>query len=199
MNIGIIGTGAVGQALAHLLRTAGHKVKLGSRTPDHGTVSHERACWDSDIIILAVPYSAVQAALAPLAEVIGDRIVIDATNPLNDDWSPLQLGQSTSAGENVQGWLPRARVVKAFNTIFADIMSVQGINRDGTAATAFIAGNDIDAVNVVKTLATELGVHPMVTGPLPISRHLEAMAHLNIAIAAGQDGGTNAAFLYHQG
>lgn len=199
MNIGIIGTGAVGQALARLMRTAGHKVLLGSRRPDHGEVSHEQACWDSDIVVLAVPYTAAQDTLAALADVIGDRIVIDATNPLNDDWSPLLLGQTRSAGETVQGWLPMARVVKAFNTIFADIMSAQGLDRDGAAATAFIAGDDAEAVETVKTLAGGLGLHPVVTGPLLISRHLEAMAHLNIAIAAGQNGGTNAAFLYHQG
>lgn len=199
MKIGLIGTGAVGQALAKLCTEAGHTVLLGSRTPAKDQVSLPSACADSDMVILAMPYTAAHDTLMPLADTIGDKIVVDATNPLNDDWSPLQLGETTSAGENVQDWLPRARVVKAFNTIFADIMTKQGLNRDGRAATAFIAGNDTDAVDAVKALAARMGLHPVVTGPLQISRHLEAMAHLNIAIAAGQNGGTNAAFLYHQG
>ncbi|WP_299741637.1 hypothetical protein [uncultured Tateyamaria sp.] len=54
-------------------------------------------------------------------------------------------------------------------------------------------------METVKSLTARMGLTPVVTGPLQISQHLEAMAHLNIAIAAGQNGGTNAAVLYHQG
>ncbi|WP_299596792.1 NAD(P)-binding domain-containing protein [uncultured Tateyamaria sp.] len=109
--------------MAKLGVKAEHTVFLGSRTPVKEQVSLASACADSDMVILAMPYTAARDTLVPLAAAIGNKIVVDATNPLNDDRSPLQLGESTSAGENVPDWLPQARVVKAFNIIFADIMT----------------------------------------------------------------------------
>lgn len=198
MQIGIIGTGAVGTALEALLTSAGHQVIPGSRNPSSEQVTYEQACAESDAIILAIPFSAVDGILPSLAEQIADRIVIDATNPLNDDWSPRLLGQETSAAEVISLLLPNAKVVKAFNTIFADIMSPSGFDRQGQKATAFIAGDDETAAATVAELASDIGLVPVRTGALSTARYLEAMAHLNIAIAVGQGGGTNAAFVYHR-
>jgi 8-hydroxy-5-deazaflavin:NADPH oxidoreductase len=197
MKIGIIGSGSVGTALSKLLGQAGHNVVVGSRTPDDTKVSYESASESRDIVIIAVPFSVVEATLPALAETIGASIVVDVTNPLNPDWSPLQLGEQNSAAETISRLLPKARVVKAFNTIFADIMSHTAMNRDGQKATAFIAGDDSDAVDTIANLATDVGLAPRKTGALRNARYLEAMAHLNIAIAVGQKSGTNAAFIYH--
>jgi 8-hydroxy-5-deazaflavin:NADPH oxidoreductase len=197
MKIGIIGSGAVGAALSKLFGQAGHEVRLGSRTPNSAKVSYEDACTARDVVIIAIPFSAVETVLPALVETIGGSIVVDATNPLNPDWSPLQLGEQNSAAETISRLLPNARVVKAFNTIFADIMNHAALDRDGRAATAFIAGDDDDAIEVVARLAADVGLAPQKTGALSSARYLEAMAHLNIAIAVGQNGGTNAAFIYH--
>lgn len=64
--------------------------------------------------------------------------------------------------------------------------------------TAFLAGDDAPAKEVVAKLASDIGFAPLDTGPLLNARYLEAMAHLNIAIAVGQKGGTDAAFIYDQ-
>jgi hypothetical protein len=137
---------------------------------------------------------------AELAEVLrscdqrGDR----EQRPLFAQWSPLLLGQDNSAGEEIQRLLPGARVVKAFNTVFADVMTSDRLSRDGQRATTFIAGDDERADDEAAALARSVGFAAVKVGPLSASRYLEAMAHLNIGIAVGQKGGTNAAFLYHQ-
>jgi 8-hydroxy-5-deazaflavin:NADPH oxidoreductase len=201
MKIGILGTGAVATKLAGLL-AAQHHVVMGSRTPaapegmEIRKLALADAVTDCDIVIVAVPFIAAREMLPMLAAAIGDAIVIDATNPLNDDWSPLQLGPENSAGEEIARLLPQARVVKALNTIFADIMTPAGIDRAGSRATAFIAGDDSAATATVSSVLGNAGFAPLATGPLKNARYLEAMAHLNIAIAVGQSGGTDAAFLY---
>jgi predicted dinucleotide-binding enzyme len=90
--------------------------------------------------------------------------------------------------------LPEAYVVKAFNTIFADVMSEPVKN--GQRVTAFIAGDNDAAKQKVYALASDIGYAPIDTGPLYTARYLESMAHLNIQIAVGQGGGTHAAFIY---
>ena len=94
--------------------------------------------------------------------------------------------------------LPAARVVKAFNTIFADVRQPERILRDGQWITAFFCGDDDAAKAEVIELIPGCGFAPLDCGPLRVARFLEAMARLNIRIAVGQGGGTNAAFLYHQ-
>jgi 8-hydroxy-5-deazaflavin:NADPH oxidoreductase len=70
--------------------------------------------------------------------------------------------------------------------------------RDGQAITAFIAGDNDTAKQKIIALASEIGYVPIDTGLLYTARYLESMAHLNIQIAVGQGGGTNAAFVYLQ-
>ncbi len=197
MKIGIIGSGSVGKSIAKLFEDAGHDVRLGSRTPNDSQFTYQQACEEREVVLIAIPFKAVEGVLPDLAQTIGSSIVVDVTNPLNEDWSPLLLGEQNSAAETVSRLLPNARVVKAFNTIFADIMNKAGIDRDGRSATAFVAGNDRDANGIVAQLAAEAGLAPKMAGGLSCARYLEAMAHLNIAIAVGQKGGTNAAFMYH--
>jgi 8-hydroxy-5-deazaflavin:NADPH oxidoreductase len=200
MNIGIIGSGSVGSALDGLFRAAGHAVRVGSRAPTaaRATVSVLDAVNRSEVVILAIPFDAAQAALPALAPALRGKVVVDATNPLHPDWSPKLLGQQHSAGEEMARLLPGAKVVKAFNTIFADVMTKDRLSRGGQRASAFIASDDQNAAETVAALATSAGFAPIKVGPLSMSRHLEAMAHLNIGIAVGQQGGTNAAFVYHQ-
>jgi len=77
-------------------------------------------------------------------------------------------------------------------------MKPERLTRLGVPVTAFVAGDDAEARQQVSSLARSMGFAPIETGPLSTARYLEAMAHLNIAIAVGQSGGTDAAFLYDQ-
>ena len=192
MKIAILGSGAVGRRLAALFTAAGYPVALGGREEARA------ACDGADLVLLALPYGAVQEVVQQLGDRLTGKIVIDVTNPVQADWSPLVLGAETSAAETIARLLPEARIVKAFNTIFADIMTPAGLDRQGTPVTCFIASDDPAAAAEVAKLAGDIGMAPLLVGPLKMARHLEALAHLNIQIAVGQGGGTNAAFLFHQ-
>lgn len=150
------------------------------------------------VAILALHYRDCAAALPPLRAALDGKVVIDATNPLAENWSPMPVPDAPSAAESIQALLPRARVVKAFNTVFADVMTEERLLRGPHRATSFVAGDDPAAVQTTMQLAQDAGFAPVAVGPLSLSAHLEAMAHLNIAIAVEQGGGTNAAFIYHQ-
>jgi 8-hydroxy-5-deazaflavin:NADPH oxidoreductase len=152
----------------------------------------------AELVILAIPFLAVGEVLPALASALDGKIVVDATNPVQADWSPLLLGQEHSAAEEIARLLPGARVVKAFNTIFADVMQASRLDRGGQPITCFVAGDDAAAVRLVADLGHSAGFGPRLVGPLSMARHLEALAHLNIQLAVGMRGGTNAAILFHQ-
>lgn len=201
MKIAILGFGNVGKQFAALFSKAGHDVVIGLRSAPTQELPYPsatliQAVEGADIVAIALPFTACAEVLPELSETTVGKIVIDSTNPLNPDWSPKLLGQENSAAEEISRLLPNADVIKAFNTIFADVMDKPVI--DGHPITAFIAGDHDQAKQQVMVLAKEMGYIPIDTGPLYTSRYLESMAHLNIEIAVGQGGGTYAAFLYLQ-
>jgi 8-hydroxy-5-deazaflavin:NADPH oxidoreductase len=191
MRIGIIGAGQVGSKLEALFSAAEHDVVAASRAAAHKAAAH------GEIVVLALPFAAAGDALPPLADALAGKVVVDATNPVAADWSPLLLGQENSAGEEIARMLPRSQVVKAFNSVFADVMTPERLAGRGQRATCFIAGDDPEACKIVADLAGTVGFSPVKAGPLKLARYLEAMAHLNIAIALA-GGGTGAAFVYDQ-
>ncbi len=195
VKIGILGGGNVGQKLAALAEKAGYEVVVGRR---NGPVTFQDAAADGEVVILAVHYAVAEEVLAPLSGVLKQKILIDATNPLNDDWSPLVLDNGISAAEAVAGMVPDTIVVKAFNTIFADVMEHAEQGWDGNPVTAFVASDSPDAVKTVAQIASDMGFAPITMTKLSAARHLEGVAHLNIELALGQGGGTNAAFFYHR-
>lgn len=203
-NIAIIGFGNVGQNLASLFSNAGYQVFICSTQgtigrPNYQATNFKQGIEHADAIALAIPYTAVRDVLEPYTQALTDKIIIDCTNPLNEDWSPLLLGQQTSAAEQIASFLSSTKVIKAFNTIFADVMPQQHHDRGGLTMTAFVSGDDLEAKQEVLNLAERIGLAPLDTGKLSSARYLEAMAHLNIRIAVEQGGGTQAAFVYHQG
>lgn len=201
MRLTFIGSGNVATNLATLARQAGLETVLSSRAPESGSgrTTFAEAAATGDIVVLAIPYRFCAETLPSLAGALAGRIVVDATNPLNEDFSPIDLGSGTSAGETIAVLLPGARVVKAFNAIFAAMMTADGRDRKGRPATAFVASDDVEARNEVLALARSLGFAPVSAGVLSSSRYLEAMTNLHIRIAFVEGGGTDAAFIYDQG
>jgi predicted dinucleotide-binding enzyme len=201
MNILIAGAGNVGRALGGGWRKAGHNVTMAVRDPQAGKATELRqqgfdvvamkgAAAAGEVIMLAVPWPALTAAVQSLGPLAG-KVVIDATNPLTSDMS-LAIGHNDSAGETVARLAPGARVVKAFNTTGANNMA------DSRYAAGklmmVIAGDDTSAKATVISLANELGFEAIDVGPLTMSRHLEPMAMVWIKLAITQKLGRNFGF-----
>jgi predicted dinucleotide-binding enzyme len=188
MNVGIIGAGNVGKALATAGVRAGHAVKISSTTPEEaarvaaaaGTsvgLSNQAVVADADVLILAVPFDAVGGIIDELGAELEGKVLIDVTNR----FAPDQLG-GTSNAELIQQMAPKARVVKAFNTIFASHQADPAI--DGIQLDGFVAGDDAAAKQQALDLVASLGFRPIDAGPLAMARALEGMGTLNISLNA---------------
>jgi hypothetical protein len=199
MNIAIIGAGNMGGALAKRFAGAGFGVaiadngsgKAEAAARDAGASAHAARAMDAvanaDIVVFAAPFGAAREALAPLAHALAGKIVIDITNPISADYMSLTIGHSTSAAEEVQKLVPAARVVKAFNTVLAQVLS-EGPDFGGQRVQVFVAGDDATAKETVKGVVAKLGFEPVDAGGLANARYLEPIAEQNIhfAYALGQ-------------
>jgi predicted dinucleotide-binding enzyme len=190
MNIAIVGTGNIGSGLASVLAGTAHKVVVTGQTGGVGLAARLKAegltvqaadipsaVAAADAVILAVPYFAV-ADLAGQADFAG-KIVVDATNPVTEDFSGLQVGHTTSAAEEIARALPGARVVKAFNTVFAQIYE-QGLRFSPASVQTFVAADDAEAKAAVVALAKDAGFDARDAGPLSNARYIEPLGYLNI-------------------
>jgi hypothetical protein len=199
MKIAIIGTGNVGGAIARGLKGKGHSLIFGARDPgDDSTralaaetgataATPANAVAGADIVILALPWAAAEAAIRALGTLDG-KIVIDCMNPLGmvDGKLSLVLGHTTSGGEIVQGWLPEARVVKTLNQVGAEMMADS--SRLPHRPVMFMAGNDEDAKASVSAVLNDLGCEALDAGDITKSRILEpfGMVWINQALFRGK-------------
>ncbi len=108
--------------------------------------------------------------------------------PVRQHHLNLAIGFSTSAAEELQKKLPKARVVKAFNTVFAANQSTGRISDE--RLTLFVAGDDAKAKQTVMQLGMDIGFDPVDAGPLKSARYLEPMAMLLINLGYGLGMGT---------
>jgi len=177
MKIAIIGKGDVGTALGTGLKRSGHEIRYGHRDPKEPV--QDAARW-GEVIILAVPYDAVNDVVIEIEKAADGKPVIDVTNALTSNLE-LALGFSTSAAEELQKMLPKACVVKAFNTVFAINQSTGRLGKE--QLSAFVVGDDAKAKRVVMQLAGDIGFDPVDAGPLKSARYLEPMGVLIIGLA----------------
>jgi 8-hydroxy-5-deazaflavin:NADPH oxidoreductase len=174
-KIGIIGDGNVGSALQRGLDRAGYEVRAVGKDP---VKVRETGEW-AGVIMLAVPYGAIDDAVRELGDGVAGKIIVDVTNALTPDMQ-LAVGLTTSGGEALQQKVPGARVVKAFNTQFAQRMDTGVL--DGEPVTVFAAGDDAAAKQQVMELARDIGFDAVDAGPLQNARLLEPLALLNIQL-----------------
>ncbi|GAA2904971.1 NAD(P)-binding domain-containing protein [Streptosporangium fragile] len=190
MKISIIGKGNVGSALARRFGEAGHAVTVtdSSTAPDQVVAQVAEA----DVTVLAVPFPAVAQLDGKVKTALDGKIVIDVTNPLAADFMSLTLGHTTSAGEQVAAALPGARVVKAFNTVFAATLDTPELG--GGTLFLPVAADDEAAKKTVLELGRQLGFDAVDVGPLVNSRYLEPAVELLIQLAYGVGLGANIGF-----
>jgi predicted dinucleotide-binding enzyme len=194
MRIAIVGPGSMGAALGRRWAAAGHPVRFTfSRDPRRlDAVARSAAplaepCpslveaveW-AEVVVLTVPWPLVAEVLAVAGDALAGKIVVDATNPLNDAHTALLVGTTDSGGETVARWAPGARVIKAFNTVFARLLDPEIDLWPPEPGTVLICGDDAPAKQVVARLATDAGGQPFDAGPLARARGTEALALLEI-------------------
>lgn len=198
MKVAILGTGNVGQTLGKGFAALGHHVIVGTRDPNGesarkavaaiGTadaMTFANAAGAADIAVLATAWNATEAVARATATGLAGKLVIDAVNALDADFAKgqvaLALPGTTSVGEMVQGWMPAAHVVKAFNTVGFPAM-VKPRYAEGRPSM-FIAGNDADAKHQTSALLAEFGWDAVDMGGIEASRLLEALTPLWIVHA----------------
>lgn len=204
MQIAIIGTGNVGQALGRSLTRAGHNVTLAARDAakaqrvarDIGVSAAPDAAAaleNAEVVILAVPFGSIEQVADEIRPGVAGKTVIDVTNPLKDDYSGLANEGAPSAAEQLAELLPEARVVKAFNTLFGAVQADPGTL--GTTVDALFATSDDVARATVAELIGSLGLRPVNAGPLEAARQMEALAWLNMRMQLQSSGDWRATFV----
>lgn len=200
MNITLIGAGNMGSALAARLTRAGHALRIVSRDPAKAealaaanpgatAASAADAAAGADLVIVATGYADAVPALRSLGALDG-QVVVDITNPLTADYMGLTLGHETSAAEEIARAVPGAEVVKAFNTLFAQVLADGPRFAEGQVAPVFVASDSARARQAASALAQSLGFRVVDAGPLKNARYLEPLAGLNIYLGYGAGLGT---------
>ena len=151
------------------------------------------AASGADIVVIATPWPATEAAVKGLGSLSG-KIVIDCTNPLGmgPDGLQLVLGFTTSAGEQVAGWAAGAFVFKTLNTTGAGNMARAG--EYPVRPMMAVAGDDAEKKKVVMDLVGNLGFAPVDAGPMKNARLLEPFAMVWIDQAMKRGRGRDFAF-----
>jgi len=196
MNIGVVGAGKMGAALASLWSNAGHTVTLSAGAFDDklretasaagaraGTVADAAG---AEVVMLAVQPQALTAALDAAGDLEG-RVVITCISGLRPDFKGETIGMptdlTTSIAETISAARPRARIVEAFNTTFAEILAAPSRDIDGERPSLFYCGDDARAKNTARGLIIECGYAPIDAGPLRSARTIETLASVWVQTA----------------
>jgi predicted dinucleotide-binding enzyme len=184
LKIGVVGSGRIGGTLGGLWVKAGHEVMFSSRNLEHdkalaaslGPLARAGTPRDAaafgDVLLVAVPYSALPQLGKDLADLIKGKVVIDTSNPIvGRDGDIAKWAREKGAGLASAELLPGARIVRAFNAVGAarlpEIAQSQG-DRIGMP----IASDDANAVAVASRLIRDVGFEPVLIGPLAMGKHL---------------------------
>ncbi|OKH75124.1 hypothetical protein EB72_13100 [Mycobacterium sp. SWH-M1] len=175
MSYAIVGSGNIGSAVAgHFARTGIAVAVAASRGPDtvaplaqrrgpHITPSEISDALGADVVVLAVPFDAVQELVAQVPDWSG-RIIVDATNAIDyTDFSPADLGGRASS-DLVEEWATGARVVKAFGHTWAKVLAHEPEDGHGGRRVLFLSGNDSAANAEVASLIERFGFEPIDLG-----------------------------------
>ena len=179
--VGIIGAGRLGQAMARTALRAGRRVVVANSRGPQSLASVVSALGDgvsagtvdeaasAGIVVLAVPWDRLPEAVQGLNW--NGHVVIDATN----DWAADDL-QGRTSSELVAGLVPGARVVKAGNTLGADVLSSDP-HEAGGDRVMFVAGDDADAKAHVVALFQEAGFAAIDLGDLATGGAMQEIHH----------------------
>jgi len=183
----IIGSGGMAAAIGGLAAKAGHTVEVMSRDAAKARALAEQvgagattgtfgAAPAGDMVILAVPYSAVLDVVKQYGEELAGKLLVDIT----DFTGFLTPEDSFGAQEIAKAAPANADIVKAFNTQFSHVLAAGPA--EGHPLDVFIAGDDAQAKVRVSAFVESLGLSTMDTGPLPMARTLEHACLLSLGL-----------------
>lgn len=197
INVSILGAGTMARAIATRFLAGGNNVTFFARNQDkaqaladqvkpfaeNGAVVKTAAFGSpihDSVVVNTIWYNVARDMVKQHADQLEGKILVDITNPLNQTYDDLVVPPGTSAAEELQKLAPMAKVIKAFNTVFAGLLG-QG-NVAGLPLDVLIAGDDENAKATVAKLVQDGGLRPIDAGPLKRARQLESLALLNITL-----------------
>jgi 8-hydroxy-5-deazaflavin:NADPH oxidoreductase len=190
-SISIVGLGNMASALADRALAGGNAVEIIGRDPAKAkelaaalggaTVGSAGAASAGDIVVLAVPYASAAAVVSEYGDALNGKVVIDITNPVTPDFKGFVTPEGSSGAQEIAKAAPAgAHVVKAFNTLFSNVLKVG--SAEGRPLDVFIAGDDAQAKAHVSKFIESLGLRPMDAGQLPMARALENAGLLQLGL-----------------
>jgi predicted dinucleotide-binding enzyme len=196
-SISIIGAGNMARAIGSLALDGGNTVELISRDQDKAAALARQlgrgatsqpigGVPNGDIVILAVPYGSVVSVVTEYGDRLADTVVVDISNPFAPGGTSLLTPEGSSAAHQVQAALPvGAHVVKAFNTIFGQVLAAHPAH---APLDVFLAGDDERAKKEVSTFIESMDLRPLDVGPLTMAGVLEQAGLLVMGLAGHATG-----------
>ncbi|GAB2644903.1 NADPH-dependent F420 reductase [Gordonia jinhuaensis] len=177
MNVTIFGTGNMGSAIARVITAGGNTVQSINSGDDTAVTG--------DIVVLAVPFGALDQIVATRADELAGKTVVDISNPLDfETFDSLVVPPDSSAAAQLAEKLPASSVLKAFNTTFAATLTSGKVGDNPT--TVLIAGDDADAKEQLAQVVTAGGLKAIDAGSLRRARELEAFGFLQLTLASAE-------------
>jgi predicted dinucleotide-binding enzyme len=192
MKIAFVGYGQVGAPLADHLQRIGHEVTLAAKDPTSDSVSKalarnanlrlrvatpKDAVREAEVVFLATPFQANEAAVTAVADELRGKILVDCTNPVGPNLSH-GLNNAQSGSAMVQALAPDAKVVKAFTIYGFENFEDSSYPAYDVRPVMMYCGEDAAAKTIVGDLIRQLGWEPLDVGGLNQALHLEHMTLL---------------------
>ncbi len=198
-RIAIIGTGRMARGLGRGWARVGHTIIFGSRSPERKAhiaaqvegaqvADHPEALDEADIVVIAIPYAAVESFAHDYSLWLQDKLVIDISNPFDH----LPDDRISGAEITARAIGPDARVVAAFKANFWETLS-EPVDMSGVVRDVHFAGGDAADKQIVSQLIQELGFRPVDCGLLRNARALDAMVPLIVELDVRYAGGARKA------
>lgn len=191
-KVTIIGAGSMGGAIARLALDGGNEVQLLARDAAKAAAAAVDATAGTigdtitgDVVVLALPYPAIAEVLGSYSGQLDGKIVVDITNPVDfATFDSLVVAADGSSSDEIASLVPRASVIKAFNTNFAATLHAGNIGSEKT--TVLIAGDNVDAKATLAAIVTDGGLKAVDAGSLRRARELESLGFLQLTLAAAE-------------
>ena len=169
-----------GNAVEVIGRDAAKAATLANALGHGATAGTWGAAPAGDIVILAVLFDSAVPVVSQYGDALAGKIIVDITNPFTSDAKGLITPDGSSGAQQIAKAAPKsAHVVKAFNTLFRDILAAGG------RLDVFIAGDDAQAKASVSAFIESLGLRPQDTGDLSMAHWLEGAGLLSVGVGRG--------------